>query len=219
MTMDDRIQRVLDGELSRDELSPAERTALGEAEAMIGAVLRSVPARELPDLGAAVLQRLAPQPAPAIPRGAVSASGRRIRELVSWLWTPRQVSMRFRPAYALLVLALLVPAARTAQLQLSAPAVTGPAQVLVQFRFDAPQARAVMLAGDFTRWKPTYTMTRSEPGIWTVVVPLETGVHDYAFIVDGERWTPDPMAPAVSDGFGGLNSRLAVLSPDQRRPL
>jgi hypothetical protein len=39
-------------------------------------------------------------------------------------------------------------------------------------------------------------------------------VHDYAFIVDGERWIADPMAPAVADGFGGLNSRIAVLPPD-----
>ena len=26
---------------------------------------------------------------------------------------------------------------------------------------------------------------------------------------------PDPNAPAVDDGFGGLNSRLAVLAPDE----
>jgi len=92
-------------------------------------------------------------------------------------------------------------------------------QVLVQFRLDAPQASEVALAGEFTEWQPIYPLKRSEPGIWTVVVPLEPGIHDYAFIVDGERWLPDPMAPAVEDGFGGLNSRIAVLTPDRRRPL
>jgi hypothetical protein len=56
-------------------------------------------------------------------------------------------------------------------------------------------------------------MTRTGPGVWTVVVPLEPGIHNYAFIVDGERWVPDPNAPAVDDGFGGMNSRLAVLAP------
>ena len=85
----------------------------------------------------------------------------------------------------------------------------------ILIRLDAPQARVVTLAGNFTRWKPAYTLTRSEPGIWTVVVALEPGVHDYAFVVDGERWVPDPMAPSVADGFGGVNSRVAVLTPDR----
>jgi len=47
-----------------------------------------------------------------------------------------------------------------------------------------------------------------------VVVPLSPGVHDYSFIVDGNRWTPDPTAPARADGFGGMNSRIAVLASD-----
>ena len=32
--------------------------------------------------------------------------------------------------------------------------------------------------------------------------------------VDGERWTLDPLAPTVADGFGGENSRVAVLAPE-----
>jgi 1,4-alpha-glucan branching enzyme len=92
--------------------------------------------------------------------------------------------------------------------------VPSPSKVLVQFRLDAPAAHTVTLAGDFTKWQPKYELTRSAPGVWTIVVPLDPGVHDYAFVVDGNLWTPDPMAPAIADGFGGLNSRVAVLSPD-----
>ncbi len=51
--------------------------------------------------------------------------------------------------------------------------------------------------------------------MWSVTVPLEPGVHDYAFVVDGEQWRPDPLAPSVDDGFGGTNSRLALLPPDR----
>ena len=90
-------------------------------------------------------------------------------------------------------------------------------QVFTQFVLDAPNASRVAVAGDFSGWKPVHVMTRSEAGVWTVVVPLDPGVHDYAFVVDGERWVRDPAAPAVKDGFGGVNSRVAVLSPDGGR--
>ena len=48
----------------------------------------------------------------------------------------------------------------------------------------------------------------------TITVPLTQGVHDYAFVVDGQQWVPDPYAPQINDGFGGTNSRLALLPPD-----
>jgi len=44
-------------------------------------------------------------------------------------------------------------------------------------------------------------------------VPLEPGVHDYAFVLDGERWVVDPDAPQVDDDFGGANNRLPIISP------
>jgi 1,4-alpha-glucan branching enzyme len=86
----------------------------------------------------------------------------------------------------------------------------------VQFRLDAPGAREVALAGDFTDWEPTYVLRHSGRGVWTVVAPLAPGVHSYAFVINGERWVPDPMAPAIEDGFGGLNSRVAIITPDRQ---
>jgi 1,4-alpha-glucan branching enzyme len=87
----------------------------------------------------------------------------------------------------------------------------------VQFRFEAPDASQVQLAGSFTEWQAHHDMHQSAPGIWTITVPLSPGVHDYAFIVDGDRWTPDPYAPTVNDGFGGTNSRLALVLPEAPR--
>ena len=48
-------------------------------------------------------------------------------------------------------------------------------------------------------------------GVWTLDVPLEPGVYEYAFIIDGQEWRPDPLATAsADDGFGMENSVVIV---------
>jgi 1,4-alpha-glucan branching enzyme len=74
-------------------------------------------------------------------------------------------------------------------------------------------ARQVALAGSFSDWQPAYALQQVAEGVWTIVLPIAPGVHDYAFVVDGEQWVTDPFAPQVDDGFGGANSRLTVLAP------
>lgn len=207
--MNERIQQLLDGELPRSAATPAELAEAERAEALIGRVLRSIPVTELPNLGPAVLHRIEALSS-ARPRRANPLAS--VRTFLDWLWAPRAVSLNWRPAYGLaLGLLLLVPVlARD-------PAVPAPAAmqlVLVQFRLDAPAAHGVALAGNFTDWQPKYQLTRTAGGVWTVTVPLAQGVHKYAFVVDGQTWQPDPLAPAVDDGFGGENSQIAVLSPD-----
>jgi hypothetical protein len=212
--MDDLIQKALDGELSRDQLTPGQRADLAAAEADIGSVLRAVRVQPLPDLGPAVMRRIEAaesQRAAGQPAAATSGTAA-LRMLFDWIWKPRPLSIRWRPAYgfaAAAVLMLTMVVGRE-----TAPPPHDAQQVLTHFLLNAPDARQVALAGDFTDWQPAHTLTRTEPGVWTVVVPLAPGIHNYAFIVDGERWVPDPNAPAVDDGFGGLNSRLAVLAPD-----
>jgi 1,4-alpha-glucan branching enzyme len=83
--------------------------------------------------------------------------------------------------------------------------------VRVRFRLDAPSASSVSLVGGFTGWQPTVRLRQEAPGVWSAVVPLEPGVHDYAFVIDGSEWVLDPLAQRVNDGFGGQNSRVAVL--------
>lgn len=169
-------------------------------------------ARPAPDLRAAVMGRIETlEPLTSRRRTALLA------RVAALLWTPRDISIR--PAFALagaaVVLALAwVPSGR---LMRSTPeqAAAGPteAHVFVQFRLDAAAMR-VQLAGSFTNWEPRYELRQTAPGIWTITVPLTQGVHDYAFVVDGRQWVPDPHAPQIGDGFGGTNSRLALLSPD-----
>lgn len=219
--MNQRLHQALDGDIEWDALSPREQDDVLQAESAIGDVLRAIPVDPTPDLAPAILQRLEARARPAgtdiLPLAVTPPRPRTRRKLTSWLWRPRPLVVGWRPAYTLAaaaVLALVV----AAQARRSGPAPVAPSQpVLTQFVLRAPNARSVALAGDFTEWKPVYVMQRAEPGVWTVVVPLNPGVHSYSFVVDGERWVPDPMAPAVDDGFGGMNSRVAVLTPDERK--
>lgn len=83
----------------------------------------------------------------------------------------------------------------------------------IVFTLSAPEAARVMLVGDFNGWSPTATPlhTSAHHGIWSVTVPLPPGRHEYAFLVDGKHWLPDPRAPqAPADDFGAPNSVLTV---------
>jgi negative regulator of sigma E activity len=211
--MNTRIERALDGELAREDLTDAEKAELEREESLIRSVLRAVPAGDMPDLSAAVLRRIEGTGLEDARKGPRAAP---LRQAGAWMWNPHQI--RVRPAYAVAALMLLAFGLllRTPEPAADPVAAVQPSQVLIQFRLDAPDAQQVALAGDFTGWQAEYQLTRTAPGVWTIVVPLQQGVHEYAFIVDGNRWTPDPLAPAVQDGFGGTNSRVAVLGPDSR---
>ena len=206
--MDDRIQRALDGELPADALTPEERAELQQVRAMIGTALR--PIRHLPtiDVAPAVMRRVAPRPDPV---------GRVLIALAHWLWSPRALTLR--PAYglagALAVTAVLFKAVLQPAMPVTALAAA-PARVIVQFRLGDAGARDVALAGDFNGWHPEHRLHQVQPGVWSVDVALAPGVYNYVFVVDGKTWRLDPLAPRVTDGFGGSSSRVAVLAPDTR---
>ena len=85
--------------------------------------------------------------------------------------------------------------------------------VLVRFAVQAPDARTVSLAGDFNGWE-TEDIRREDSdgdGIWQVVVPLNPGLYQYMFVVNGVTWIPDPTSPGrIDDGFGRTNSLLRI---------
>jgi hypothetical protein len=216
--MNSQVQKALDGDASAQALTPAERAELAAVELQIDAVLRAIPTRPLPDLAPIVLDRIRRESRARARTAAPPSSLARLRNAAGWLWRPHVISIAWRPAYAFAAAAVFMVVFAVDSLRpRSATVAAAPQQVLTQFVLSAPGAKQVAVAGDFSGWKPVHVMTRSEAGVWTVVVPLDPGVHDYAFVVDGERWVPDPTAPPVNDGFGGVNSRLAVLSPDNGR--
>ena len=139
------------------------------------------------------------------------------------LWTPRLVTFAFRPAYtlfaaaAVLMLAVVLSNQRPDRWSTALATQSGNEKVYVQFRLQTADATDVRLAGSFTQWQPQYQLHETAPGLWTVTLPLAPGVHDYAFIIDGQRWVTDPYAAAVQDGFGGSNSRITLITGGNRR--
>lgn len=132
---------------------------------------------------------------PAVTWRVVAAvERRRRRRVLPWLLTP---------ALALAASLILLIWPRTP---------TPPASVTVRFMLLAPEAKAVSLAGTFNQWNPGATplVRTGANGMWTATLTLPAGQHQYAFVVDGVRWVPDPGAPAVDDGFGRRNSVLTL---------
>lgn len=86
--------------------------------------------------------------------------------------------------------------------------------ITVRFVLEAPDARTVALAGDFSDWSSDGLMMkrRGAGGPWEIKIKLERGsLHAYNFVIDGERWIPDPAVPErVDDGFGGSSSLLKL---------
>jgi hypothetical protein len=207
-TMNEKIHHALDGELPATALNPQEADVFAQTNDVITRVVNSIPRTAGVDVGPAVMARIrahhTTHPA-AEPAWKIA---------LAWLWSPRSLSLQWRPAYAAAFAVLLVVAV-TFTNPTTRSSATSPHQVLVQFRLDAPQAQQVQLAGNFTSWKADVSLKRSASGVWTVVLPLTPGVHNYAFVVDGNHWVADPMAQSVSDGFGGMNSQLAVLTSDE----
>ncbi|HSK20725.1 MAG TPA: glycogen-binding domain-containing protein [Longimicrobiales bacterium] len=228
--MDDRLHASLDGDLTPEDLTPAERAAKAAFDARVSRLRTDLDRHAPADIDQTVMRRirdlgLEPLPAPAEPL---------LRRIAHSAWTAHEYRLSVRPVYGLAAAAVLafvmfyggallggsiLPG--TAADPAPGPAAVAPANVpaapiYVQFRLEAGAASDVTLAGSFSDWQPTHTMQQSADGVWTILVPLAPGVHDYGFIVDGDRWVPDPYAPQVDDGFGGVNSRLTVLTPADR---
>lgn len=88
----------------------------------------------------------------------------------------------------------------------------GAALLRTEFVLEAPTASAVAVVGDFNDWDRARTpLHRDRSGRWRAEVPLRGGVYQYAFLVDGSRWMPDPARPGLRDSdFGEAISFVAV---------
>ena len=186
------VKQLLDGDITFADLPPELRAEGDEALRLLAAVDRSPV--QLSAVSARVMQVIAQRPA---------------RSVWGRVMQPRELRLRIRPwllAPALAIAAALIVFLRTA------PTAAPASLVTVRFVLVAPEAHEVSLAGTFNQWDAHATpLIRSGPtGVWTATLTLPAGQHQYAFVVDGVRWVPDPGAPAVDDGFGRRNSVLTL---------
>ena len=219
----------------RCDSAPDEHAAFAER---VAAPLRSEE-RLPPDFEGrlmAAVRTAAPASAAPVPAsvdlGAVTPA--RTRSVVEWCRRPRTI--RVSPLAGLAAAAGIAVVASVGTLQMSghersaadtkvATATAGGVAVapetvhVVRFVLVEPQARHVALVGDFNGWSPDVTpLAASEAGgVWTVSLPLPHGRHEYAFVVDGTRWTADPLVPAVRDEFATESSVVTVGAPSGRR--
>lgn len=142
------------------------------------------------------------------------------------LWVPQQV--QWRPAYSF-VLALLVivslsfpiylvqtesappqQAANVGGMESSVQQVSAEAgEVMLRFVYIDENASSVAVAGDFSDREPIELSRQTINGeqVWTGLVSMSRGEHNYMFVKDGKQWVTDPLAPVQrEDGFGNKNA-------------
>jgi Carbohydrate-binding module 48 (Isoamylase N-terminal domain) len=144
----------------------------------------------------------------------------RLLSLRSWWLRPRAIQVSPLGLLAAGTLAVLVlvagylhPANVSRVTTLMSPAGRIEPGQVVQFALAAPGASQVTLVGDFNGWdaRATPLQVVGAAGVWAVEVPLTQGRHEYAFVVDGREWRPDPTAPrAPANEYGPPNSVVTV---------
>jgi Glycogen recognition site of AMP-activated protein kinase len=87
-----------------------------------------------------------------------------------------------------------------------------PAAVPVRVVFHRPGAQSVGVAGSWNGWSPELQpMVATGEGYFVATLMLPHGRHEYMFVVDGEEWVADPLAPLTQDdGFGKRNAVLEI---------
>lgn len=207
---DEHLDRYLSGEASLDDLPEELRSEERVLQDLMGSVREEH--RASPHLYEAVMQEIRSIPEPLWKR------------VFDWILRPR--TFQLSPATGGLALAAMaaalilvsdrgpapVPQGTDPQTTATQPD-EGDQQVVTRFVFIAPTASSVRITGDFVDWSPEGISLKEEraTGIWTVDVPLEPGVYQYGFVIDGVEWRPDPRALSnVDDGFGRENSVVIV---------
>jgi 1,4-alpha-glucan branching enzyme len=81
----------------------------------------------------------------------------------------------------------------------------------VILNFKAPNAKTVLLMGDFNQWnEKKHPMKKGPDGIWEKIIVLQPGRYEYRFLVDG-RWENDPGNNQIcTNSFGSSNNILEI---------
>ena len=207
--IDPRLQEALDSERDPGDL-PVD---LREAYARLNAATQILKAPPPVSVASRVMAEIRQNPAPVQGEGP----GRR---LIQWLGRPRAVTVRLRPVWTL-ALAAGLAAVLVLQWRRGGPA-PGVAQGIANFVGQFPGAQSVEVVGSFNDWSRGMLHLNDDDGdgIWHAKAVLPAGQHEYMFVVDGERWVPDPLAGRyVDDGFGaGQQNSVLIVRPVSAQP-
>ena len=144
-------------------------------------------------------------------------------------WWIRSRTLRITPLATLALAAglavMVLGAASLLNIRSRTSAVAARADTVhvVRFVLVNSAAKRVALVGNFNQWQKNTTLLHGTgtAGVWTVDVPLQTGRHEYAFIVydqNGEHWIADPFADQVRDDFGTESSVISVGTTGAEEP-
>jgi 1,4-alpha-glucan branching enzyme len=130
---------------------------------------------------------------------------------------------RFALVLSMLLLAAAVHGCSTmtfVKKRLPPPTVTNEGVI---FRFNAPSAKAVQVAGNWPEndwlrgqaqsgsWNVGLMTDPDGDGIWTRTEKIPAGRYQYKFVIDQVNWKEDPNNPnRTNDGYGGNNSIIDV---------
>ena len=224
-TEQDLLQKYLDGELEGDQEKKALHMIADHPDM-----------RELLQFERTVLQTFSNKPTPdsfSVPDGFSENVMRELsgekktssaKENSASIFQPIQYSIR--PVYAFAAVLLLAfsfgfllldrefspEVAQTDQLESSVQMVSeSESEIWIRFVYFDDAAEEVAVAGDFSNWNPIELTQEEIDGkrVWTGLIPVSRGEHQYMFVRDGEEWVTDPLADVKrDDGFGNKNAVL-----------
>lgn len=230
------VRRFIDGDLSEDEVREALHHIADDPEArsllqfelqMTQDLAASRSPQPSPEFASRTVEQLADT-------GATAPSlGSRLRAWWQAVTRPL-ITVPVRPAHALVVVLLVgvavwltdpfIPSDRapavseqsnvTSSVQTTTTSARQQAEtVWTRFVYTDNEADSVAVAGDFSQWEPIPLTPHTVEGVtvWTGLVPVSRGEHEYQFVIDGEKWVTDPLAPVKQDdGFGAKNAVLKL---------
>jgi hypothetical protein len=146
----------------------------------------------------------------------------------AWIWTrtPRSLAvtpLRIGTIGVGLVSLFLLAVVREGPRVLPGADALRPGFSTVIFQLADPEGRirSAAVIGSFNRWNPNGFRMRFAPErrAWLLQAQLPPGCHEYVFLLDETRVSPDPEAILTrEDGFGNLNSVL-LLTEDHEKTI
>jgi hypothetical protein len=80
----------------------------------------------------------------------------------------------------------------------------------IRFTYTDPNAGTVVWAGEFNGWNASANpMVKDAKGVWSVVMALPPGEHQYKLVVDGQ-WVADPENGATAGDMGNSVVRVGA---------